>query len=78
VADNEEVDNGVAHDGEHDLHAPGFDAAETALDDVDAFEAGPAGTADVAGSADRERDTVDITDGATASAAGNDLDVFVR
>jgi len=75
AAEEEVVDDGLSHDGEDELLVLGVDAAETALHDVDALEACLVGTTDVACSADGKRDTVDAADGATAPAAGNDLDV---
>ena len=71
------INDGLAYDGEDDLLVLGVDAEEAALDDVDALVAGLAGTADVAGSADGERDAVVAADGAAAPAAGDDLDVVV-
>jgi len=78
AADKEVINDGLADDGEDDLLVLGVNATEAALDDVIALEAGVTGTANVAGSADGERDAVNAADGATAPAAGNDLDVVFR
>jgi len=72
------ISDGLAHDGEEELFVLGVDAAEAALDDVDALEADLSWMADVAGGSDGEQDAVDAADGAAAPAAGDDLDVVVR